>query len=113
MLEALAKLNTLIKNSLKAKVAMFFVVFAVLMVVEMLVLGMLRKKALAMPKQIELSLDALYFSQEARLSFQQYLSETKDNADDALKHSGKAQSLLKTLLNGGKVNSGRVSVHAY
>jgi GAF domain-containing protein len=106
MLEALAKLNTLIKNSLKAKVAMFFVVFAVLMVVEMAILSALRKKALAMPKQIELSLDALYYSQEARLSFQQYLSETKDNADDALKHSGRAQSLLKTLLNGGKVNSG-------
>jgi HAMP domain-containing protein/putative methionine-R-sulfoxide reductase with GAF domain len=104
MLEALVKLLTRIKNSLKAKVAMFFVVFAVLIVVEMIILSVLRKKALAMPKQIELSLDALYFSQEARLSFQQYLSQTKDH-EEALKFSGKSQALLDVLLRGGKVNS--------
>jgi HAMP domain-containing protein len=104
MLEALVQLLTRIKNSLKAKVAMFFVVFAVLIVVEMIILSVLRKKALAMPKQIELSLDALYFSQEARLSFQQYLSQGKDH-EEALKFSGRSQSLLDVLLRGGKVNS--------
>src|SRR5688500_1894643 len=89
-------------QSIKAKVAAFFLVFAVLIVAEMIVLSILRKKALALPKQIELVSETQYYYQEARLSFQGYLTKST-SADQAIHYLSTAQSMLDVLLQGGMV----------
>jgi putative methionine-R-sulfoxide reductase with GAF domain/HAMP domain-containing protein len=89
-------------KSIKAKVAAFFLVFALLIVAEMIVLSILRKKALALPKQIELVSETQYYFQEARLSFHEYLSKST-SADEAINYLSTAQSMLEALLHGGMV----------
>jgi GAF domain-containing protein len=98
-------LPSFVRKSLRAKIASFFLVFAVLITVEMIVLSILRKKALALPKQIELALSSEYYSQEGRLSFQQYLSNKNGDPKETLDNLETSRQFLQVLINGGKVRS--------
>jgi GAF domain-containing protein len=95
-------LPAFVRRSLKAKIASFFVLFALIITIEMIVLSVLRKKALALPKQIELALASEYYTQEARLGFLEFMAGEKVNSEAALNNYETSKHLLKTLINGGK-----------
>ena len=98
----LSLLPAFVRRSLKAKIASFFVVFAVLITVEMVILSILRKKALALPKQIELALASEYHVQEARLNFQEFTLQENADPKDVLISYEHSKHLLLVLISGGK-----------
>lgn len=100
----LQKILGVIKGSLRAKLAAFFLLFALLIVIEMMALTVLRKKALALPRQIELVLDAQYYFQESRLALQQKMAGIY--AADPLENQAKARTRLQVLHSGGTAQSG-------
>jgi putative methionine-R-sulfoxide reductase with GAF domain/HAMP domain-containing protein len=99
------QLPSFVRKSLRAKIAAFFVLFAAIITIEMVIFNVLRRKALALPKQIELALSAEYYSQEGRLSFQQFLNSTDKDPNETLGHLETSKRQLQVLVNGGRVST--------
>lgn len=93
-----------VKRSLRAKIAAFFVLFGLIITVEMIILSVLRKKALALPKQIELTLAAEFYSQEARINFQEFISNESNEPSNVLSQYASSKQMLQVLVRGGKVS---------